>query len=196
MGLKMDLHMYSVYSGGSLKPLELVRKYYNEEYGLMALTDRNTTEGVKEAQIAGEALGIQVITGVEMAALCDDIKLNILGYYFDPEDSELQEGLARLREEGCPGLDSGEVIRLIKGAGGIASLAAPMEIEGLGEPASEEYFQKLDPILRTLKKQGLGGLECFHPSATHEQGIRFVTFAEKYHVHVTEGSGFRCTSEE
>ena len=195
MGLKMDLHMYSAYSEGSLKPLELVRKFYNDEYSQIALTDRNTTEGVKEAQIAGEALGIQVNAGVEMSAVCEGTPLYILGYYIDVDNEALQEGLRKLRESGEP-MDSGEVIALIRGAGGIPALAAPMEICGIGEPGSEDYFQRLDEILRTLKKQGLGAVECFHPSATREQGITFVTCAEKYHLHVTQGSGFKGPETE
>ena len=61
MGLKMDLHIHSTCSDGTMTPVELVRKYYQEEYGLIALTDHDGIDGVKTAQIAGEALGISEI---------------------------------------------------------------------------------------------------------------------------------------
>ena len=65
-----------------------------------------------------------------------------------------------------------------------------MKIKNIGKKGSEEYFDNLDLILRPLKKAGLGGLECFHPSADHEQALRLVKFAEKYHLHITEGSDY------
>ncbi|MCI7327443.1 PHP domain-containing protein [Hornefia butyriciproducens] len=260
MGLKMDLHIHSTCSDGTMTPVELVRKYYQEEYGLIALTDHDGIDGVKTAQIAGEALGISVISGIELGTeLPDGPELHILGYYIDIGNPELNETLAELRktrsernrklldvlrsmgydltEEDlkqrpdqvyvgkpnfalalqkkgyvkspedafAPGkfLESPEAkavrreritaqkaIELINGAGGIASLAHPMKIKGIGEKGSEDFFHRLEEIVKQLKKAGLKGLECFHPSATHEQGIALVKLAEKYKLHVTEGSDY------
>ncbi|MBQ1472109.1 PHP domain-containing protein [Eubacterium sp. AB3007] len=260
MGLKMDLHMHSTFSDGTMRPVDLVKKYHAEEYSLIALTDHDGIGGVKEAQIAGEALGVQVISGIELSTLFEGrTKLHILGYYIDIENKALNEKLEKIlaarvernqkllkvfQDKGIdityedllqrPGqtyvgkpnfalafqkmglvekpadafqskdllgspeaeavrkepFDSIEAVKLLREAGGIPSLAHPLKIKGIGEPDSEEFYENLDGILRALKKAGLKGLECFHPSATHEQGIRLVKFAEKYHLHVTEGSDY------
>lgn len=83
-----------------------------------------------------------------------------------------------------------EAIELIKGAGGIAVLAHPIQTRGVGEPGSEEFYNNMDIIIRRLKTQGLKGLECYHPDQDHGQTMRFVEMAEKYHLHITRGSDF------
>lgn len=83
-----------------------------------------------------------------------------------------------------------EAIQLIKEAGGIAVLAHPIQTRGVGEPGSEEFYKNMDVIVRRLKIQGLKGLECYHPDQDHEQTMKFVELAEKYHLHITRGSDF------
>lgn len=260
MSYKIDLHMHSTYSDGSLTPVELVKMYSEKEYDEIAITDHDGIDGIKDAKIAGEALNLEIISGVEFGTRMDNgIELHILGYYFDPENEVLKKRLKEIREArdvrnkkllevfqkmgydisygdllqrpdqtyvGKPNfalafvkkgyikdakeafepgkfiespealavkkekVTPEEAISLIKAAGGIAVLAHPMKIKNIGEPGSEEFYGKLDEILRTLKKEKLGGLECFHPSATHEQELKLVEYASKYHLHITEGSDY------
>ena len=260
MALKMDLHIHSTYSDGTMTPVELVKKYHAEEYSVIALTDHDGVGGVKEAQIAGEALGINVMSGIEFGTkLPDGPELHILGYKLDVDDPELNARLAdilRARTErnekllavfrnmgydidwddlrqrpgqtyiGKPNfalafqkkgyiqspseafaegrflespeakavkkerITPQEAIRLIRGAGGIPVLAHPMKVRGIGEKGSEEYFVNLAVILKELRKAGLGGLECFHPSASHEQALQLVDLAGKYHLHITQGTDY------
>lgn len=260
MALKMDLHIHSTYSDGTLTPVELVKKYHEEEYTEIALTDHDGVGGVKEAQIAGEALGLKVDSGIELGTyLPDGTELHILGYYIDVENSELLAELEVIRNArkernkkllevlqsmGCqlteedlqqrPGQDyigkpnfalalakkgyvgspkeaftpgsflespeakkiqkyqlsPNRAIELIQGAGGIAALAHPMKVKGIGEKGSETFFQNLDDILRELKKSKLKALECFHPSASREQSLRLITMADKYKLHITQGSDY------
>ena len=51
-------------------------------------------------------------------------------------------------------------------------------------------FDKLVKLLKELKKLGLKGLECFHPSATEEDSEKLIEIAAKYHLHITSGSDF------
>jgi len=87
-------------------------------------------------------------------------------------------------------IKASEAIELINGAGGIAVLAHPIQTRGVGEPGSEEFYKNMDTIIRKLKIQGLKGLECYHPDQDHEQTMRFISIAEKYHLHITRGSDF------
>ena len=55
---------------------------------------------------------------------------------------------------------------------------------------SEEYWNNLEQMLRSLKKMGLKGMECFYPEHTEEEQLKFAVLAGKYHLHMTEGSDF------
>ena len=83
-----------------------------------------------------------------------------------------------------------DAMKVIKDAGGTPVLAHPIQTRGIGRPGSEEFYRNIDRIIGRLKKQGLKGLECFHPDQNFEQSMRFVEMAEKYHLHITQGSDF------
>ena len=50
---KVDYHIHSWYSDGTMKPTELVRRYYDMEYDMISITDHDGIDGVQEALIAG-----------------------------------------------------------------------------------------------------------------------------------------------
>ncbi len=62
-----DLHNHTTASDGEYTPTELVQK--GQALGLRAIgvTDHDTLDGLDEALAAGERLGIQVLTGVEVS---------------------------------------------------------------------------------------------------------------------------------
>ncbi|MGP1569408.1 MAG: PHP domain-containing protein [Eubacteriales bacterium] len=92
MGFKVDYHMHSYFSDGALSPTELVKRAKNLELTEIAVTDHETLTGIAEAQIAGDALDINVISGVEIEAeYAAGVLLHILGYKFDVENKELNE---------------------------------------------------------------------------------------------------------
>lgn len=285
MEYKVDYHFHSTFSDGSKRPTELVKWYKNNGYDEIALTDHDGIDGIKEAKIAGEALGIQVISGVEISTdLYADfsekpLDVHLLGYRFDEENQELIAKLSELKkfradrndrlieklnemgyeisyedilnssnrsnqnyigkpniadalvdkgyiknriEAFEPGkfLESPEIkgikkeklhiddaIMLIRNAGGIPVIAHPMEIyqrekyfvDGIKgheryrqnkDYGKEKFFEWLFEELKLLKKKGLGGLECYHPSATEDDSSKLVSVAEKLKLHITSGSDY------
>lgn len=104
MEYKVDYHFHSTFSDGAKRPTELVKWYKNNGYDEIALTDHDGIDGIKEAKIAGEALGIQVISGLEISTdLYVDfsekpIDVHILGYRFDENNPELISKLNELKE--------------------------------------------------------------------------------------------------
>lgn len=253
MSYKADYHIHSCYSDGTMRPVDIVRMYKEKEYDVIALTDHDGVDGVKEAEIAGEALKIKVVPGVEISSSMNfyekSVELHILGYHIDTENQLLLEKLKELRayredrnrrlltflnEHGYllteedllqqPGqtyvgkpnfarairekgyviedmwdvfdqvekkkISVGEAIEVIRQAGGIAVLAHPMKIRGIGEKESQPFWEALDEITSELKRNGLKGMECYHPSASAEDSLRLVSLAGKYHLHITEGSDF------
>ena len=81
-------------------------------------------------------------------------------------------------------------IKLIQGAGGVAVLAHPMKVKGIGEKSSEEFFGNLVKLLAKLKELGLYGLECYHPSASEQDSEMLIEIAHKLDLKITRGSDY------
>lgn len=259
MSIKVDFHTHSYYSDGELSPTDLIKWAKENEISTIALTDHDVTEGVKEAKIAGDALDVTVVSGVELSSMDKEgNELHILGYYIDVDNIELRaacmkasahrdernkkyykiledefsitkedlletagrdfigkstiaktmarkgvisrmedafsmsgffhrEDIEKIVKEKMTAKDA---IDVIKAAGGIAVLAHPGRIKGIGKRDTEEFYENFDKLLRQLKKDGLKGLECIYSSHSDSERLRFIEFAEKYHLHITEGSDF------
>lgn len=100
---KVDYHIHSHYSDGKLSPGEIVGKYHNEGYDIIALTDHDGVDGLKEFFAACEAVKIKGVSGIELSAYHEQndriFKLHILGYNFDYENERLTETCKLLREK-------------------------------------------------------------------------------------------------
>jgi predicted metal-dependent phosphoesterase TrpH len=90
-----DLHTHSYYSDGGMSPKELVRLAKKMGIRNLALTDHNTTKGFREAMKEGNKVGVNVIPGVEIRT----DKGEILGYFIDINNKELNKELARIRKK-------------------------------------------------------------------------------------------------
>lgn len=93
----IDLHTHSTFSDGTFTPLQLVK--YAEEKGLkaFALTDHDTTEGVKEAKSI--ETNVEVISGVEISTRYDKKEIHIVGLYVNENDADLNKQLKDYREK-------------------------------------------------------------------------------------------------
>lgn len=256
--LKVDYHIHTTYSDGHASPMDIIKKAKELEYDVLAITDHDNVDGIAEAMIAGQALDIKIVPGIEVATMTEEgVGLHILGYNIDPENVKLKNFLSQmienrnkrnkellrslaelgyeLKEEeietgknqyiGKPVIARAlaskgyikdykeafgpqilgskkcrsiqrvkplakEAIEIIIEAGGQPVLAHPIQARGIGHTGSEEFYKNIEEIIAKLKKQGLKGLECFHPDQNQEQSMRFVELACKYHLHITEGSDF------
>lgn len=97
----IDLHTHSLHSDGAQTPTDVVRSAQKAGLSAIALTDHDCITGVREAMQAGEAMGVEVIPGVELSAQ-SDTELHILGYFVDIENKRLQDTMAyalRVRDE-------------------------------------------------------------------------------------------------
>ncbi len=259
MDYKVDFHTHTYHSDGLMKPTEMVRLFAEKQYDIVAITDHDGIGGVQEAQIAGEALGLQIIAGIEFATEYafegESLELHMLGYYIDIENEELLDRLRDIRKArkernekllqklndagyeltwddiltrpkqtyiGKPNfaramekkgyvlenmwdffgevpkdkISTEEAMALIKGAGGIPVLAHPAQIKKIGEPGSEEFWTKLEKLIRELKKKGMKGLECFHPSADDDLAGKLAVLAGKCYLHILQGSDFHGEPEQ
>lgn len=109
----IDLHSHSYYSDGVLSPASLVRLAHEASCDVFALTDHDTIDGLKEAMIESENIGINLITGVEISALWSNMTVHIVGLGIDPENETLKMGLLKHKE-----LRSQRAIRMARGLSG------------------------------------------------------------------------------
>lgn len=117
---KIDLHVHTNISDGTLTPTEVVHRAANLNLAAIAITDHDTVAGVKEAKqtaikLSKTKIEIEVISGVEISAEYKGQDIHILGLYVDENDETLVHQLslalakrdernelmaARLREDG------------------------------------------------------------------------------------------------
>ncbi|WP_100399119.1 PHP domain-containing protein [Bacillus sp. FJAT-44742] len=96
--MQADLHMHSTASDGGYSPAKLMEKCKEAGIHIVALTDHDTTNGVKEAQAAGEQLGLTVIPGIELSTKWKGKSVHMLGYGVNIEDAAFQEVLEGQRQ--------------------------------------------------------------------------------------------------
>ncbi|MDY4162339.1 MAG: PHP domain-containing protein, partial [Sutterella sp.] len=85
--MRIDLHMHSNVSDGSLSPSALVRLVHDNGVELMALTDHDTMDGVHLAARTAETLGVGFIPGVEVSTGWGGRVIHIVGLGMDPESA-------------------------------------------------------------------------------------------------------------
>ena len=93
----IDLHTHSTFSDGTFTPLQLVKKKKKKGLKAFALTDHDTTEGVKEAKSI--ETNVEVISGVEISTRYDKKEIHIVGLYVNENDADLNKQLKYYREK-------------------------------------------------------------------------------------------------
>ncbi|MGH7209383.1 MAG: PHP domain-containing protein, partial [Nitrospiraceae bacterium] len=94
---RIDLHLHTTYSDGSLPPAEVLLLAQKAGVSALAITDHDIVDGIPEAIEAGKRLGIEIIPGIEISSRYRETELHILGYFLDWQDPLLLPRLARLR---------------------------------------------------------------------------------------------------
>jgi predicted metal-dependent phosphoesterase TrpH len=78
---------------------------------------------------------------------------------------------------------AGEVIRAVRAAGGVSSLAHPI------------WYPEADAMIRALASDGLDAVEVFHPDHGPEQEARFGALVRELGLAATAGSDFHGVPE-
>lgn len=87
---RVDLHCHSTASDGLYTPDALVRYAADRGVRTIALTDHDTTAGIRSASTAGAVSNVTVVPGVELSSEIDGLQAHILGYFIDPDSESLQ----------------------------------------------------------------------------------------------------------
>jgi len=101
--LKIDLHIHSTASDGTLSPLEILRLAHELDLKAIALTDHDTVAGSKEALALNIPATLNFLTGVEISAalppsFAGSGSFHVLGYAIDINDPVLNQTLKQLQQ--------------------------------------------------------------------------------------------------
>lgn len=94
-----DLHTHSDASDGT-NPVEATVRMALQ-FGLegLGVTDHDTTAAWGQALIAAEGTGLEIVPGTEFSAEHAGSSVHVLGFWFDPANTQLLAELDRLRNE-------------------------------------------------------------------------------------------------
>lgn len=95
--MRIDLHTHTLVSDGTDTPTQLVRKAAKAGLDVIGLTDHDTFDGLREAKLAAQDVGVEVLAGMEFSTEKDGVSVHVVAYGCDPHDEELLNELARVR---------------------------------------------------------------------------------------------------
>lgn len=96
---RVDFHIHTTASDGEATPTEIVKQAKELEYDIIAITDHDNTDGLMEASIAAEAVGLKLVPGIEIAVVTEEGNgLHMLGYNIDRDNPELAAFLSKIIE--------------------------------------------------------------------------------------------------
>ncbi len=95
--MAVDLHTHSTMSDGSFTPTELLEEAASIGLSAMALTDHDTLDGIGEAALAADRLGIRLVPGVELSLEWTPGTMHVVVLFLD-QTSGLANRLADLRD--------------------------------------------------------------------------------------------------
>lgn len=89
----IDLHCHTDFSDSSMSVADVIREAKKKCVIHLAITDHDTTSGIKKALDIGAKFGVNIVPGIEISAY--DFKRNkrvhILGYYVQPDHCAIKE---------------------------------------------------------------------------------------------------------
>ncbi len=94
----VDLHTHTTASDGTYSPGELIKLAKEIGLSAVAVTDHDTTRGLKESIKAGETFGIEVIPGCELSVEFTGGQMHIIGLWLPEKPTYLEKELKYLRE--------------------------------------------------------------------------------------------------
>jgi 3',5'-nucleoside bisphosphate phosphatase len=161
----VDLHLHSCYSDGLHPPSELVRMAAERGVRAIAIADHDSVDGIDEAIIAGESLGVEIVPAVELSVSWRGYRdVHLLGYLIDHHDPHFAAMLkdfrinreergrailerinARLSWEKKGSITYEEVLEAAGGAVGRPHIARVMIARGFSRSIEDAFTRYLEP---------------------------------------------------
>lgn len=178
MAGKVDLHMHTTHSDGTLSTRELLTRARRVGLTTISITDHDNTAAIDEAIGIGGELGIEVIPGMELSASLGEKDVHILGYFFDHHHDGLQRYLRVYREE--------RIRRAHRIVEKLNELNVPLKFESVIEQAGEGSVGR-PHIANALLDEGL--TVSYHEAFFKYIGYGKPAYEKKYQVSPQEAIG-------
>lgn len=81
--MKLDLHVHSTASDGTVPPEEVVERAIAGGLDVLALSDHDTVAGVERAVAAARGRRLHIIPAIEMSSTFEGADIHVLGYFVD-----------------------------------------------------------------------------------------------------------------
>ncbi len=94
--MSVDLHVHTTASDGIYSPVQVVKMAVSLGLSAIAITDHDTTEGIKFAKLVAQGLPLEIIPGIEINTEHQGQEIHILGYYYSITDQEFLALLSSL----------------------------------------------------------------------------------------------------
>lgn len=95
--MTIDLHCHTHYSDGKYAPAEVIDHAARTGIRVLAITDHDNMNGMREAASLAKAAGVDLIPAMEITTRWDsanlppeDANVDLLAYFIDPENDELR----------------------------------------------------------------------------------------------------------
>ncbi len=166
-----DLHTHTVNSDGTYTVEELVKKAAEKGLKILAITDHDTVDGLRDEEKIKEyekKYGIEIIKGIEMSCNLDGKDVHILGYFLNLEDKNFLKELDRIAE-----IRNERNEKIIKK---LADLNLPVTMEELKEIVQGNVISKAHFAEIMLKK---GYVSCKTDAFKNYLGKTGAAFVEK-----------------
>lgn len=98
MDKRIDLHVHSTASDGTLTPSELVQEAVSRKISAIALTDHDSVSGIEEALEAGKKYNVEVVPGVELSTEYMNTEIHVVGLFIDWHNESLLRQLHAFRD--------------------------------------------------------------------------------------------------
>ena len=93
--MKIDLHCHTTASDGKLSVPELLARAQQNNVQLLAITDHDTLAGSNEARPLAGALGIELLSGIELSSVWGGMNIHVVGLGVDRDSPALQQALVQ-----------------------------------------------------------------------------------------------------
>lgn len=93
----VDLHVHSTASDGEKSPSDLLSLAKESGVGVLALTDHDTLDGLKEASLAAKKAGIVFVPGIELNIQWPTGEFHLLGLGLKKESASMKALLLKLQ---------------------------------------------------------------------------------------------------
>lgn len=95
---RADLHIHTNHSDGAFSPEEIVGKAHKRGLSIIAITDHDTMSGLPDALDACRAVGITLVSGIEISADVGGTETHLLAYACPPAEAGLNRLLSQQRQ--------------------------------------------------------------------------------------------------